>query len=240
MAALRAGAGLVTVAVPERVLDTVAGFEPCYTTTPLPCDDAGRWNGGDVERLLEFRKDALALGPGLGQSTELATAVTRLLEAEPAPVVLDADGLNLITGRLDVLARRPGPTILTPHPGEFARLLGREVEPKERERTAAAFAQEHKVTIILKGHRSVIADGRRIVFNPSGNPGMATGGSGDVLTGIVAAFAGQKLAPFDAARLAAWVHGRAGDRAAQRLGEAGMIARDLIDDLPGALAEAVR
>jgi NAD(P)H-hydrate epimerase len=153
---------------------------------------------------------------------------------------LDADALNVLAGQTGVLRGRSVPPVLTPHPGEFARLLGRKVsgDPAERRELAQRFAAEHDIVLLLKGHGTVVTDGRRVYVNTTGNPGMATGGSGDVLTGLIAALLGQHLEPFAAAQLGAHLHGLAGDLARDDLGEASLIATDLIAYLPRALRQA--
>jgi ADP-dependent NAD(P)H-hydrate dehydratase len=237
MAALRGGAGLVRVAVPEICLETVAGFEPCYTTIPLPCDEAGRITAAALPILREEaqKASALALGPGLGRSAQLDELVAALYREIDKPLVVDADALNALAAQPDVFLSPPaGPRILTPHPGEFARLIRKKLENGVREQAAVDLAAKSGAVILLKGHRTLITDGWRRVLNLTGNPGMATGGSGDVLTGLIAALLCQRLSPFDAARLAAHLHGLAGDLAAKERGEASLIARDLIEFLPQA------
>lgn len=152
-------------------------------------------------------------------------------------MVVDADGLNALTGRLELLERNH-PTVITPHPGEFARLIGKSIAEVQQDRAGLAehFAKEHGVVVVLKGHGTVISDGENTVLNDTGNPGMATGGTGDVLTGITVALIGQGLSAFDAARLAAHLHGDAGDLAAAELGQTCMIASDLLDFLPDAFS----
>jgi NAD(P)H-hydrate epimerase len=243
MAALRGGAGLVRVAVPERCLDTVAGYEPCYTTIPLPCDDAGRIALAALPILREeaAEADALAIGPGLGRSAELDELVITFYRELNKPMVVDADALNAISTKPDVLfTPRTGPRILTPHPGEFARLVGKKLEGDARERAAAELVAQSGAVILLKGHRTLITDGFRRAVNATGNPGMATGGSGDVLTGLIVALLCQGHLSFEAARLAAHLHGLAGDLAAKELGEISLIARDLIEFLPKAFQNIQR
>jgi ADP-dependent NAD(P)H-hydrate dehydratase len=238
-AALRSGAGLVTLAVPESCLDVVASFEPSYMTWPLPCDKQGRLSTSAesaLQPLLERGLQSAAIGPGLGRSRASDRLVLGLYASLAAPLVVDADALNALAEK--GLPRPAGPRVLTPHPGEFSRLCpGQYAARDAMEIAARSWTAEHGVVLILKGHRSLITDGRRLAHNLSGNPGMATGGMGDVLTGIVAGLLGQGLAPLDAARLAAHVHGRAGDRAAQSLGQTSMIAGDLLLFLPDALRE---
>jgi NAD(P)H-hydrate epimerase len=241
-AALRGGAGLVRVAVPHEVLGIAAGANPCYLTGALPQDAEGRFSGEAVGPLLELARanNVVALGPGLGRSPELDGLVAELVRGVQAPLVLDADGLNALAGRLDRLVAAGGPRVLTPHPGEFARLLGTDVPSVQarREELAVEFAGRHRVVLLLKGHGTLVTDGRRVYRNRTGNPGMATGGTGDVLTGLIAALLGQGLAPFPAAQLGAHVHGLAGDMARDALGEVSLIASDLLSYLPAALRSA--
>ncbi|MDA1051370.1 MAG: NAD(P)H-hydrate dehydratase [Planctomycetota bacterium] len=237
MACLRAGAGLVTLAVPDRCLDVVASFEPSYMTVPLPCDEQGRLTVAAQEHLAELADTAtcIACGPGLGRSHRVTDLVAWMYEVLPQPIVFDADALFALSERRDRLDEPAGPRILTPHLGEFKRLVGNdELEREKAEMFAAQLAISRRVVILLKGHKTVITDGRRSVHNTTGNPGMATGGSGDVLTGVIAALLGQRLAPFDAARLGAYVHGLAGDLAAATFGETSMIASDIVAHLPAA------
>jgi NAD(P)H-hydrate epimerase len=237
MACLRSGAGLVTLAVPDACLDVVASFEPSYMTVPLPCDERGRLSVAAQEPLAELADTAtcIACGPGLGRSPHVTDLVAWMYEVLPQPIVFDADALFALAERRDGLDEPAGLRILTPHLGEFKRLVGWDkMERGKAELYAAQMARDRREVILLKGHQTVITDGRRAVHNTTGNPGMATGGAGDVLTGIIAALLGQRLAPFDAARLGAYVHGLAGDLAAAQLGETSMIARDIIAHLPAA------
>ncbi|HEX5269453.1 MAG TPA: NAD(P)H-hydrate dehydratase [Gemmataceae bacterium] len=237
--ALRGGAGLVRLAVPADILPIVAAGNPCYMTAPLPDDGQGRLSPlaeGELVRLATA-SDVVAAGPGLGHEPPVGAAVRALLAHFSGPLVLDADALNVLAGQTEALRGRAVPPVLTPHPGEFARLLGRKVsaDPAERREVAVSFAAEHGVVLLLKGHGTVVTDGRRVYVNTTGNPGMATGGSGDVLTGLIAALLGQHLEPFAAAQLGAHVHGLAGDLARDDLGEVPLIATDLIAYLPRAL-----
>ncbi len=229
MAALRGGAGLVQMAVPNACFDTVAGFEPCYTTIPLPADAAGRISFAATDAILEHAEAAtvVALGPGLGRSDELRQLVAVLYRDVAKPMVVDADGLNAMAEQPRVRTQPGGPRILTPHPGEFARWLGRLVSADQRTAVAMELATECGVVVVLKGHRTVVTDGTRHVLNTTGNPGMATGGAGDVLTGLIAALCCQDLEPYDAARLGVRLHGLAGDLAAEQMGQESLIARDL-------------
>jgi ADP-dependent NAD(P)H-hydrate dehydratase len=216
MAALRSGSGLVSVAVPEPSLAIVAGYEPSYMTWPLPADEAGRVAGGAFSALepLLKRATAVAVGPGIGRSEALTGLVFELFESLELPLVVDADGLNALAERAWPVPRAA--RLLTPHPGEYRRLCPD--APRDRSELdahALKWGEAKQVTLILKGHRSLIADAGKASWNSTGNPGMATGGTGDVLTGIVTALIGQGLAPGEAARLACHVHGRAGDLAAR-------------------------
>jgi NAD(P)H-hydrate epimerase len=237
MAALRSGAGLVKLATPSACQPTVAGFEPSAMTLPLACDAEGRIATAALAVIAELANEstAVALGPGLGRSDELVEMVCRLYATVKQPMVVDADGLNALARRPETLQRAGGPRVLTPHPGEFGRLIGHhEIPVAERENLAREFAKRTGTIVVLKGHQSVITDGVQLALNATGNPGLATGGTGDVLTGIITALVCQKLSPYDAARLGAHVHGLAGDLAASELGEVGMIASDLVKFLPTA------
>jgi len=237
MAALRGGAGLVRLAVADCCLETVAALEPSYMTTPVACDDRGRISLKARETIFELSKTATCLGcgPGLGQSDELTDLVGWLYANIPAPMVLDADALNALAARQSKLAKPAGPRVITPHPKEFARLSG--VSEKDRDaqiEAARQLAAEHGIVVLLKGRHTFITDGQREALNTTGNPGMATGGAGDVLTGLVTALICQHLSPFDAAQLGAHLHGLAGDLAVAEIGQVSLIASDLIRYLPHA------
>jgi ADP-dependent NAD(P)H-hydrate dehydratase len=241
--ALRAGAGLVRVACPASVQDVVAAGNPCYTTAGIRQHADGSFGDGTAAEVIELARaaDVVALGPGLGQAPGVAAFVRELVEGLPeTPVVLDADGLNAVAPFAAGFPGRSAPLVLTPHPGEFARLLGVSVADvlADREARAVEFAGRARVVLLLKGAGTLVTDGARLYRNTTGNPGMATGGSGDVLTGVIAALVGMKLAAFDAAALGAWVHGRAGDLAAAKFGQTGLTAADLPEFLPAAFREA--
>ncbi len=239
VSALRSGAGLVRVACPAEIQPTVASFEPSYMTYPLENDDDGflRFKPAQraLVRLLE-RADVLAIGPGLGQSAEIRDLVHWVIEEVKIPTVLDADALNALAGQTETLAGIHRPVVLTPHPGEFARLTGRSVSEiqGDREGHAVALAQADHLVLVLKGTSTIVTDGRRLFVNNTGNPGMATGGAGDVLTGVIAALIGQRLPAFEAAQLGVHIHGLAGDIARDQNGEIGLIAGDIVDSLPDA------
>ncbi len=237
MATLRSGAGLVRLAVPDVILPTVAAYEPCYMTWGLPSDSEGRIAEGAWEQLRSAFVDATcsACGPGLGRSHALDQLICAIYSTIATPLVVDADGLNALADFPHVIGQPGGPRVLTPHPGEFRRLsLGRFVELAPEVR-AQKLAQEWRVVIVLKGVPTWVTDGAELVACSVGNPGLATGGSGDVLTGVITALLAQGLAPFAAALLGVHVHGWAGDLAAAELGQVGMIASDLIRFLPAAI-----
>jgi len=239
ISALRSGAGLVRIACPAEVQPTVASFEPSYMTFPLENDADGLIRFEPARRALApllSSASVLAMGPGLGQSDDVKTLVRWVLETVEIPTVLDADALNALAGRADLLANLKRPVVLTPHPGEFARLTGRTVAEiqADREGHAASLAKAGNLVVVLKGHATVVTDGTRVYVNTTGNPGMAKGGSGDVLTGVIAALIAQHLPPFEAAQLGVYAHGLAGDMARDQNGEVGMIAGDIVDVLADA------
>jgi NAD(P)H-hydrate epimerase len=239
MAALRGGAGLVRLAVAEAIVDTVSRFEPSYMTAPLPSDSAGRIAGAAYDRIVELAEKAtvIACGPGLGRSLDLDQLVLRLYREIAKPMVFDADALNALSTEPETLAHPGGPRILTPHPGEFARLINRKLEPEPRADAAVQLAARCGIVVVLKGHHTLITDGGRRAINSTGNPGMATGGTGDVLTGLITALCCQHLEQFDAARLGVHLHGLAGDLAAGELGEVSLIASDVVLFLPDAICD---
>jgi NAD(P)H-hydrate epimerase len=234
---LRGGAGLVTVAGPEEILPIVAAGSPCYLTAPLSNDREGKL-ANVTAKVLELvqANDVAAVGPGLGRSAPISKLIAELVGNIQIPLVLDADGINALINQTDSLKNHAAPIILTPHPGEFARLLGCDVPAVQarRQELAVEFAAKFQVILVLKGHRTIVTDGRQIYHNQTGNPGMATGGTGDVLTGLIAALLGQKLAPFAAAQLGVYLHGLAGDLAEEELGQVSLIASDLLSFLPKA------
>ena len=249
MGALRGGAGLVTLGVPAACQQVVAAYEPSYMTWALTADSQGRLDTSALELIKERQADftCWACGPGLGRSDALVRLVAWLYENIEQPLILDADAIYALGQREEALAAPAGPRILTPHPGEFQYLKsageGAAADQRSRETDetlASELAQTYQVVIVLKGHQTLVTDGQQSFSNDTGNPGMATGGSGDVLTGLVTALVCQGLDALSAACLGAHVHGRAGDLAAEQLGQAGMIASDLVKFLPAAIAEQVR
>lgn len=230
-AAVRCGAGLVFVGVPDAVYPIVASKLVEPMVFPLPSTD-GKLSSEAARTILQRlpQMDAVLIGPGLGQSRGVRECVEAVLYESHVPVVLDADGINVLSGHIDVLRESTCPVIITPHAGEFARLGGD--LSLGREAAAMALAEKLRCICLLKGHNTVITDGRELRLNPTGNPGMATGGSGDVLSGILTSLLGQGLTPFDAASAAAWLHGAAGDICAAEIGQYGMLPTDMICVLP--------
>jgi ADP-dependent NAD(P)H-hydrate dehydratase len=241
-AALRGGAGLVTLATPEPAQHPAAAANPCYMTLPLPYDDAGQIAAAAEPILFPAagKCSVVACGPGLGQGSGVTRVVIDLLARVNKPCVLDADGLNAVARALESLRRRD-PLVITPHPGEFARLLGASVAivQADRESQAVQFAGKRNVVLVLKGHQTLVTDGTRLYRNTTGNPGMATGGTGDVLTGLIAALMAQKLDAFAAAQLGVYLHGLAGDLARDVVGEVSLTATDLLALLPRAFQSVV-
>ncbi|HEX4022902.1 MAG TPA: NAD(P)H-hydrate dehydratase [Acidobacteriaceae bacterium] len=247
LAAMRAGAGLATVAVPKGIAATVATFAPEMMTYPLEETESGSIAMRSLDSLqkdfLAEQKFVLAVGPGLGRNEETAEFVRHLVMQTKLPLVLDADGLNAFEGKADLLDGRGRTMVLTPHPGEMARLLGTSIAAVEQDRiqTARTFAQQHHVTLVLKGWRTLVAhpDGA-IGVNTSGNPAMAKGGSGDILTGIVAALLGQyKDHVAEAVEAAVWVHGAAADAAVREQNEHTLLATDTLAHLSQAFCRPV-
>lgn len=245
MACLRSGAGLVRIAAPDNAVDTIAAFEPSYMVTPLLCDDvSGDFVASRTQGELEKRLDwatCIAVGPGLGRSAEKTKLVRWIYQTAKHPLVVDADALNALAEDPRELETHAGPRILTPHPVEFARLSGVQADSRAAQIAAARkLAKEQKVIVLLKGQHTFITSGSEEALNQTGNPGMATGGCGDVLTGIITALVCQGLSPFDAAVLGAHVHGLAGDLAASELGQVSLIASDLVRFLPRAFQQMQR
>jgi NAD(P)H-hydrate epimerase len=241
-AALRAGAGLVRVATPKSILPIVAAIEPSFTTIALPEDAAGRISAKASNIILNIadENDCLAFGPGVGVSSALSSVLETLLKQENLHLVIDADGLNNLSRIKNWPNLLKANLIVTPHPGEMKRLweaLLREEMPAERQEQAVQLAQQTKTTVVLKGAQTVVTDGEKIYINKTGNPGMATAGSGDVLTGVITALIGQGLSNFEAAVLGVYIHGLAGDIAAEKTGQVSLITTDIIDALPEAFQQ---
>ena len=236
-AAIRAGAGLVSVAVPERCLDIVACYDPNYMTIPVADDSAGRFAAAAASTLAEILHNAtsVGIGPGMAQSADITQIVVGLYERFGGPMVVDADALNAMAHRPDQLIAAAGPRILTPHIGEFRRLIGDSMAtPSQCRDQVKELAAANSVIIVLKGNRTIVTDGTNTYVNRTGNPGMATGGSGDVLTGVITGLLGQDLSPLEAAVLGVHVHGLAGDVARDQYGELSMVAENIKNSLPTA------
>lgn len=234
-AAYRAGAGLVFISCPSALVDVMAVKQTCAVVWPFEEQTA-------VAQWLEYAQkcDVAVIGPGLSQAPAISAAVREVVGAIEIPFVLDADGLNAFEAFPELLGRGNAPRVITPHPGEAARLLSSLPSEIQKDRPGAAreLAERFLSVAVLKGHRTIVTDGRRKYVNRTGNPGMATGGTGDVLSGVIAGLIGQKLDPFDAACLGVHLHGKAGDLAARKMGQVSMMATDLLESLPQAFGRS--
>jgi len=231
LGALRCGAGLVYLGVPESIYPIVAAklLEPVV----FPLSDKNGMFAADCTDLLSEklkRMDAVLIGPGIGVSEGSERVLTHVLTLFSGPIVIDADGINLLKAHKDILRGRTAPVILTPHEGEFTRFTGCPIT--DRVRDTAELAGDLGAIVLLKGQNTVISDGSGCYINPTGNPGMAVGGSGDVLAGMITALLGQGISPLEAAACGAWLHGAAGDICAQELGQYGMLPSDMLHILP--------
>ncbi|MBA4348461.1 MAG: bifunctional ADP-dependent NAD(P)H-hydrate dehydratase/NAD(P)H-hydrate epimerase [Thermodesulfovibrio sp.] len=254
-ACMRSGAGLVTIGVPESLMNVFQRRVTEEMTLPLPDDGRGMLSANSINTILDFaskKADVVAVGPGIGVSSDTEKIVVELVKKSPLPIVIDADGINCLKGRRSVLKNAKSPVILTPHPGEMARLLSQksgdrsqksEVElrkeiEQDRINMAVSFAKGTGTYVVLKGVPTIVSvpEGNAYI-NTTGNPGMATAGSGDVLTGIIASLMGQGLNPVDASILGVYLHGLAGDIAAKKKGEHSLIASDIINSLPAAFSD---
>ena len=231
MGALRTGAGLVFLGVPESIyaIEAVKLNEP--VVFPLP-EDEGKLGILAIPEILERlpKMDAVLIGCGLGQSAGTLAVVRAVLENAKCPVIVDADGINVLKEHKDILRGRQHPTILTPHEGEFLRFGGS--LGQDRLASAAYFAREWNCILVLKGHETIITDGENHYRNKTGNPGMAVGGSGDVLAGMIVSLMGQGIEPVMAAACGVWLHGAAGDLCAEKLGQYAMLPSDMLEALP--------
>lgn len=234
--ALLSGSGLVTLGIPKS-LNLIMEVKLTEVMT-LPLDETDEQSLGSAceDKVLSFasKADVIAIGPGLSRNSDTQNLVRNLIQRLDKPIVLDADGINAFANFADKLKERVSPLVITPHPGEMSRLVKKSVEEiqKDRKRAAKNLSQEINAVVVLKGFRTVVAEKDRLYINESGNPGMATGGVGDILTGMIASFIGQGIEPFGAAKLAVYLHGRAGDLAKQDKGEISLIATDLLDKIP--------
>ncbi len=237
-AALRGGCGLVTLGCPETARPFIAPQLLCEMSVALPDAAPGVFSGDAVSEALDLaeRAQTLAIGPGLTVEAPAQTFARDIAALAPLPAVIDADGLNALKGKPEDLAKAEAPRVVTPHPGEAARLLGRSIGEIMADRRGAVveLARRTGAVVVLKGAGTLVTDGERVYTNGTGNAGMATAGSGDVLTGLVASLLAQGMTPFDGAVLAVHLHGLAGDIAARELSEWGMIASDILDRIPAA------
>ena len=239
-AAMRAGAGLVTLGFPKSLHLAFASKLTEVMMLPLPETKGVSLSEGALKEVEIFLKkvDCLLIGPGLSQDISTQRLIRSVLSKVLLPLVIDADGLNALAGHLDILSKLKNEVILTPHPKEFFRLTGISVQACQRNRKKVAkdFALRYNMTLVLKGNKTVVASAKGAIYiNSTGNPGMATAGSGDVLSGMIAAFLAQGFDSFESARLAVYLHGLAGDLAAKDKTQTGLIASDLIEYLPCAL-----
>lgn len=231
MGALRSGAGLVFLGVPESIYQIEAVKLNEAIVFPLP-DEEGKLSKKAIPEILERlpKLDAVLIGPGLGQGMGVFETVKAVLQSAQCPVVIDADGINVLAAHKDILRDRTAPTILTPHAGEFARLGGNTDTGKQT--AAEEMAKDLGCILLLKGRGTVITDGKSTYINHTGNPGMAVGGSGDVLSGIIVSLLGQGISPLEAAACGAWLHGASGDLCAKEIGQYGMLPTDMVTVLP--------
>jgi NAD(P)H-hydrate epimerase len=237
LGAARAGAGLVTLAVPTSLHGLMEVKLTEVMTEPLAETADQTVATLALPRLhgLLKGKQALALGPGLSVDAETVQVVLDLVENCPCPIVLDADGINALVDRLDAVKRARAPLILTPHPGEMGRLVKCSAEEVQNKRLSLvqSFSEQYGITLVLKGARTLVGGhGGKLAINSTGNPGLASGGTGDVLTGLIAGFLAQGLSPFDSACAGVFCHGKAADRLARRWGDRGMLATDLLPEIP--------
>lgn len=237
ISAARTGSGVVHAIVPKKSQVLVAAQAQEIITHGIEDEATGQFLEAGLADILPVIQDldALAIGTGMGRGPEVRALVAGIVENYKKPIVLDADALNVLSGHLDIISRKHQPIVITPHEMEMARLMGQDVKMVHDNRVKCAqdFAQTHRVIVLLKGHDSIITEDDMMYFiNPTGNPGMATGGSGDILTGMICSFLGQGYSPLVATRLGAYIHGLAGDMAAEKIGQDGMIASDIIAQVP--------
>ena len=232
---------MVTLGIPKGINNAIIKIKlPEVMTLPLPETKKGNTSIKAYKNIIDFinKTDVVVIGPGLGQEKSTQSLVQKLVKGINKPLILDADGLNAISGHLKLILNKRYAVIMTPHPGEMSRLCGnsiKEIQDRKRE-IARKFAAYYKVTLVLKGHKTIVADFRnKLYINKTGNPGMSTAGSGDVLTGIIASFFGQGLDAFNAAKSAVFIHGLAGDLAAAGKNQLSLIASDIIDKLSEAI-----
>lgn len=239
-AALKTGSGYVYALVPWAIQNIISIKLTEAIVRPIEDKDMGQFTMESLQEILKYIKnmDVLAIGPGMGIDADRIYIVHEIIKNAKVPLVLDADALNCISNKIEVLENHSSPIIVTPHPGEMARLLNISIEKLQEKRVyySELLAKKYNIIVVLKGHRTVVASPKDgIYINETGNPGMATAGSGDVLTGLIASLLGQGIKPFESAKLGVHLHGMAGDLACEKLGEYGMIASDILDNIPLAI-----
>jgi hydroxyethylthiazole kinase-like uncharacterized protein yjeF len=244
-ACLRSGAGLVTLGIPQSLNCVFAKRVEELMLLPLPETKQKSLSLKALDKIKRFLKktNCLVIGPGLSQNKTTQGLTRKIIKSYEKPIVIDADGLNAIVGHLGILkkiSKRRLTAILTPHPGEMARLLNTTSAriQENRKDIAKSFAKKYNVVVILKGNKTIVTDGKTTYVNKTGNPGMATAGTGDVLSGIIGAFLGQGLDSFEAAKYATYIHGLAGDLAAREKSQMGLIATDIIEKISGAIKKS--
>ena len=248
LAAMRSGAGLVSIGVPRSLINVLQKkISNVIMAVPLPESSDSLLKLSDfktIRRLIErYRYTAIAIGPGLSHEPASVKSILTIIKNCPLPIVIDADALTALTGHLPLIEKKGTAKILTPHPGEMARLIGQSKNKVEanRQRVAEQFVRKYPCTLLLKGHRTIVAEREKKTYlNKTGNVGMATAGSGDVLTGMIGAFLAQGIPAYEAAQIGAYLHGKAGDMSAKKFGKASLIASDLIDYIPQAITTAAK
>ncbi|MDQ7778460.1 MAG: NAD(P)H-hydrate dehydratase [Planctomycetota bacterium] len=237
-AVLRSGAGIAVLGTPRSIYAVLATKITCGMVRPLPDTKDGTLSTAAQSAIFELadKADVLAVGPGLSRHPDTSKLILSTIFRVAKPVVCDADALNIISQDIPVLKNITQPIVLTPHPGEMARLAKKTIAEvqSDREGIAFDFAKRHKITLVLKGAGTVVTDGNALYKNNTGNPGMATAGSGDILTGVIAGLIAQQMSPLDASVLGVYAHGLAGDIAAEKVGQVSLIATDILDSLPAA------
>jgi NAD(P)H-hydrate epimerase len=240
--AMRVGAGLVTLCIPKSSYNIVESKLTEVMTEPLPDNNDGTFNYSSIDRIIDLTndKDIVIIGPGLSVNGDTKRIVGEVIKSIDLPIVIDADGINIIAENPDILLKKKNEIVLTPHPGEMARLIKKDTRAVQRDRIGIAkeFGKKYGVYLVLKGARTIIADPQSNVYiNPTGNPGMASGGMGDVLTGMIGGFISQGYNILDSSILGVFIHGMSGDRVAEEKGELGLVATDVINNIPLTIKE---
>lgn len=239
-AALRSGCGYSYTLVPNSLFQIMSIKLTESIIRPIEDKNTGRFTMESLQDILKHIKDmdALAIGPGMGEDGDRTYIVKEIIKNTKAPIVLDADGINCLSNKPHMLTHHKIPIVITPHPGELAKFLDISIDEVQEKRVyySELVAKKYDIVVVLKGYKSVVASPKLgIYINESGNPGMATAGAGDVLTGVIASFLGQGISPFEAAKLGVHLHGIAGDLASKRIGEYGLIASDILKSIPQAI-----